>query len=559
MKEKRNLLVVAFIMLALVLSCAGEETADLIISGGPIYTMDAKNPRVEAVAMRGDRIVYAGTSAGARAFEDEATIVLDIGGRAAYPGFVDAHAHLIGLGKSLSQLSLVGTRSSEEIRAMVIDKQSSLAGGLWIQGRGWDQNDWSEKEFPTWRDLQGTEANPICLRRVDGHAAWVNRKALELCGITRNSAEPAGGRIIRDENGDPTGVFIDDAIDLISDHIADPTLQEKITWAKLAIQECNRYGLVGVHDAGIHALDLAAYIKLHGTGELTMRIHAMVDADSAEFLMRHLRKGRSELAGGQIIVGAVKMYVDGALGSRGAALLEPYDDDPLNKGLLVTPPDSLYKLARLALEHGFQACTHAIGDAGVRATLDAYEKALRDYARGDHRFRIEHAQVVSPQDIPRFAALGVIPSMQPTHATSDMYWAQDRVGAERIRGAYAWRTFIEQGCRIPCGSDFPAEGVNPLWGIYAAVTRMDKDGWPEGGWRPDERMTMQEAIEGFTINAAFASFSEKRCGSIEAGKFADITILDKDLFDIPPREILNTRVVYTIVGGKVVYSNPASH
>jgi predicted amidohydrolase YtcJ len=253
------------------------------------------------------------------------------------------------------------------------------------------------------------------------------------------------------------------------------------------------------------------------------------------------------------------MYADGALGSRGAALLDPYSDDPQNSGLLVTAADSLYQLAKLALENDFQACTHAIGDAGNRAILDAYEKALKEHPADDHRFRIEHAQIVSLSDIPRFKELGVIPSMQPTHATSDMYWAEDRVGPDRLKGAYAWRAFIEQGCRIPCGSDFPVEGANPLWGIYAAVTRMDKEGWPDDGWYKKQRMTMQEAIEGFTINAAHAAFLENETGSIEVGKLADITILDKDLFDIKPVEILSTRAVYTIVGGKIVYSISSSH
>lgn len=540
------------------LSCTGREAADFIITGGPVYTMDEEMPTAQAVAIRADRIVFVGSQDEARSLEDEGTVVIDIEGKAAYPGFVDAHAHLIGLGRFLSQLNLMDTRSADEVRRLVIEYQASLPPGQWIKGRGWDQNDWEVKEFPTWRDLNGTEGNPVYLRRIDGHAAWVNQKALELCGITRETAAPEGGRIIRDANGDATGVFIDDAIDLITDRMPDTSLDEKIAWARLAVRECNKYGLVGVHDAGINALDLAAYEKLYEQGEMTMRIYAMVDADSTDFLMRMMREGPSEFAGGQVIVRAVKMYADGALGSRGAALLEPYSDEPQNSGLLVTSADSLYRLASMAIQNGFQACTHAIGDAGNRTVLDAYERALKEHPKDNHRFRIEHAQVVSLEDIPRFAALGVIPSMQPTHATSDMYWAEDRVGPHRIKGAYAWRTFIQQGCRIPCGSDFPVEGANPLWGIYAAVTRMDKEGLPGGGWSPEQCMTMQEAVEGFTIQAAFAAFLENRTGSIETGKLADITILDRDLFEIEPTEILNARVVYTIVGGKIVYASSPS-
>jgi predicted amidohydrolase YtcJ len=549
---------IVVVLLAGGLSCGNHQVADFIITGGPIYTMEAERPWVEAVAIQGSRIIFTGSQQDARRYENDKTEVIDIAGSAAYPGFVDAHAHLISLGRSLSQLSLVGTNSAEEVRRLVVDKQGSEPSGRWIKGRGWDQNDWEVKEFPTWRDLKGTEANPVYLRRVDGHAAWVNQKALEICAITRGTESPAGGRIIKDAEGNPTGVFIDDAIDLITDHIADATLDEKTTWARLAMRECNKYGLVGVHDAGIHALDLATYEKLQARGELTMRIYAMVDADSSEFLLRRLQEGPYESAGKQIIVRAVKLFADGALGSRGAALLEAYSDDAENTGLLVTPADSLYRLAKMALANDFQACTHAIGDAGNRAILDAYERALQEHPAGDHRFRIEHAQVVSIQDIPRFNELGVIPSMQPTHCTSDMYWAEDRVGAERIQGAYAWRTFIEQGCRIPCGSDFPVEGVNPLWGIYAAVTRMDKEGWPAAGWYPRQCMTMQEAVAGFTINAAYASFLENETGSIETGKLADITILDKDLFEIAPAEILDARVVYTMVGGKIVYSSTSS-
>jgi predicted amidohydrolase YtcJ len=545
----------AFLMCA-VCSCAEQEKADLILTGGAVYTMNEKTPEAEAVAIRRDRILFVGAQEEARSFADENTVVIDISGMAAYPGFVDAHAHLISLGRSLSQLDLVGTGSAEEVRRRVMDEQASMSAGEWIRGRGWDQNDWEVREFPTWKQLNGTEANPVYLRRVDGHAVWVNQTALDLCGITKRTADPTGGRIVKDADGNPTGVFIDDAIDLVTVHMPDPSLEEKIAWAKRAVEECNRRGLVGMHDAGIHALDLSAYETLHERGDLTLRIYAMADADSADFLRRMLDRGPSRFAGGRVIVRSIKMYADGALGSRGAALLEPYSDDPGNRGLFVTTEDSLYRVARAALEHDFQVCTHAIGDAANRLVLDAYERALKEHPKNDHRFRIEHAQVVSRQDIPRFAALGVIPSMQPTHATSDMYWAEDRVGSERIKGAYAWRTFIDQGCRIPCGSDFPVEGVDPLWGIYAAVTRRDREGAPDGGWYPGQCMTVREAVAGFTIHAAYAAFMEDETGSIEKGKLADITVLDGDLFRMEPERIQDARTMYTIVGGKVVYSNP---
>ncbi|NIO29111.1 MAG: amidohydrolase family protein [Candidatus Latescibacteria bacterium] len=536
--------------------CARIPHADLIISGGRIHTMNPKNPIAEAVAIQGDRIVYVGSGEGARKYEDEITIVINLDGKTAYPGFVDAHAHLMSLGKSLAELNFVGTGSSEEIRKMVLEKQQAVPKGSWIRGRGWDQNDWPVEEFPTWRDLSGTEENLVYLRRVDGHAAWVNKTVLDHYGITRETEDPPGGRIIRDENGDPTGVFIDDAKDLITAHIPEPTIDEKTAWAKAAILECNRYGMVGMHDAGIHKTDLQVYENLHGSGQLSLRIYAMADGDSIDFVKERFALGPSAPVGGYVSLRAVKLYADGALGSRGAAMLEPYSDDPRNTGLILTAPDSLYEMSRLALDAGFQVCTHAIGDAGNRVILDAYERALKEHRSGDHRLRVEHAQVVSLEDIPRSAQLGIIPVMQPTHATSDMYWAEDRLGPERIKGAYAWRKFLDSGCKIPCGSDFPVEGVNPLWGIYAAVTRQDHDGWPEGGWYPGERMTIEEAVRGFTIDAAFAAFAEKETGSIEVGKLADLTVLDKDLFEISPKEILNARVIYTIVGGSVVYSAP---
>ncbi len=545
-----------FVMTLMLLDCCTTiSPADLIIRGGRIYTMDPGNPKVEAVAIRGERIVYAGMESGVARFKDSKTRIIDLDGNVAYPGLVDAHAHLMGLGRLLSELNFVGTTSAEEIRRMVLEKQTEVPEGKWVSGRGWDQNDWTVKRFPSWRDLSGTEANPVCLRRVDGHAIWVNRTALDICGVTSETADPIGGRIVRDdENGEPTGVFVDEARELIWDHMPKSTREEKRAWAIAAMRECNSYGLVGIHDASTDSVDLEIYKSLHEAGKLSLRIYTMLSADSIDFVKRRMAAGRGKIAGGYVTVRALKLFADGALGSRGAALLEPYSDDTGNTGLLVNTPEYLYEMTKLALDHGFQVCTHAIGDAANRIVLNAYEKALDEHRLEDHRFRIEHAQVVSLDDIPRFAELCVIPSMQPTHATSDMYWAEDRVGPERIRGAYAWRKFMGLGCQIPCGSDFPVESANPLWGVYAAVTRQDHEGWPEGGWYPDECMTIEEALKGFTIHAAFAAFAEKETGSIEVGKLADITILDRDLQSIPHREILNTRAVYTIVGGKVVYS-----
>ncbi len=540
--------------LCLAMPAAGETIyADLIITGGRVYTLNSSQRVAQAVAVKDRHIIYVGDAAGVAPYRGLNTTTLDLGSKVLLPGFIDAHGHLLSLGRSLAELNLAGTLSAEQIRQMVQERQKSVSAGTWICGRGWDQNDWEKKDFPTWQDLAGTEANPVYLRRVDGHAAWVNRAALDLAGINRDSADPPGGRILRDPQGHPTGVLVDNAIELVRPLIPQPTPAQRREWAKTALLECHCYGLTGVHDAGVDEQTLAIYQELQSAGELTLRIYALLDDADSTFLDAQLKKGPQVLEE-HLVVRAVKLYADGALGSRGAALLEPYSDDPGNCGLLVNSPDYLYRRAKQALESGFQVCTHAIGDAGNRAALDAYERALRDKLLKDHRLRIEHGQVIAPEDFARFAGLGIIASMQPTHATSDIPWAEERLGAERIRGAYAWRNLLDQGCRLALGSDFPIESPNPLWGIYAAVTRQDQQGNPAGGWHPEERLTVEEAVKGFTIDAAYAEFAENTKGTIEVGKLADFAVLDRDIFDIPARGILQTKVAYTIVGGKIVYA-----
>lgn len=534
--------------------CAAEPPADLILTGGRIYTMNPGESRVEAVAVVGDRIVFAGGRDGVLARKGSNTQVLELDGMTVLPGLVDAHAHLPGLGRMLRELRVTGTSSAAEIRDMVMTRQQEIEPGEWITGRGWDQNDWEVQAFPTWENLRGTEGNPVYLRRVDGHAIWVNRKALEICGVTRDTVEPEGGRIMRDANGNPTGVFVDRAMDLISRKIPSPSAEERMNRIRVALAECRRFGLTGVHDAEATEEYLRIYRTLLDRDELTLRVYAILDSDSTRFVREKLTEGPWSDPRHFVSVRAIKVYADGALGSRGAVLLEPYSDEPSHQGLFQNPRASIEHWVELGLASGFQVCTHAIGDGGNRLILDVYEAALDRRPVDDHRFRVEHAQVISLDDIPRFAEMGVIASMQPTHATSDMYWAEDRVGPERIRGAYAWRKLIDSGAVIVCGSDFPVESANPLWGIYAAVARQDHLGWPKGGWYPRERMTVYEAVEGFTVMAAFASFEEHLKGSIEVGKLADFTIVDRDLFEIAPREILEATVRHTIVGGKLVYT-----
>jgi predicted amidohydrolase YtcJ len=535
-------------------SACSQEKADVVFYGGTIYTLADEAPTVEALAVTGGVITCAGPMAEVEKCAGPATRRVDLGGGVMFPGLVDAHAHLRSLGRYLAQLKLETAASPAEIRDKVAVAAQSSPPGSWIQGRGWDQNDWEVKVFPTWREFEGAGDNPVYLRRVDGHAAWVNRAALDLCKINRDTPDPDGGRIVRDDDGAPTGVFIDNAMKLVSDRIPDPTADEIDDWMRSAIRHCNSLGLVGIHDAGIDAGDLASLGRLHERGELTFYVYCMLSTDGEDLAWaeEQVRGGPRVEADGKVRVRAIKMYADGALGSRGAAMLTPYSDDAGNKGLLVDPPEELERLTLLAAEHGFQACTHAIGDRGNRVILDVYEKALES-AGADPRFRIEHAQIVSLEDIPRFNDLGVIPAMQPTHCTSDMYWAEDRVGPERIEGAYAWRRYLDDGNVIPCGSDFPVEGADPLAGIYAAVTRQDAKGWPQGGWFPGQRMTMEEALRGFTSWAAFAGFDEDGAGTIEVSKRADFTVLDRDLMSIDAGDVLGTRVVMTVVAGEIVY------
>ncbi|MCH9032469.1 MAG: amidohydrolase [candidate division Zixibacteria bacterium] len=547
-----------------VLGCSNNNGhgPDLIVVGAVVRTMVATEngdqPTAEAVAVTDGIITAVGSRDDLVSSAGNNTRIIELDSGVVLPGLIDSHCHILNLGRFLERINLLGTKSAGDVRRKILsqlDKTSLLA---WIRGRGWDQNDWETKTFPSWKDLAGTESNPVYLTRVDGHAIWVNKTALEIAKITAETPDPPGGRIVRDSNGEPTGIFIDNAIELISKHIEAESFEHQLKMAKLAIKECNRFGLVGVHDCGLDSLGIEVYRTLQSSGKLDLRVYGMLDGSDSALIESWFSVGPSIDSSGLFSIRTIKIYADGALGSRGAALLAPYDDDPENSGLLLTAPESIEDITVSALENGFQVAIHAIGDRGCRTALDAYETAFASahYNNSSNsRFRIEHAQVIALEDIPRFAQLGVIPAMQPTHCTSDMYWAEDRVGSERIQGAYAWRKLINAGSIIPLGSDFPVESVNPLWGIYAAVTRQDHEGWPEGGWYAQEKLTIEEAVRGFTLDAAFAEFAEDTRGSIEIGKRADFTILNRDIFEIEHSEILNTLVSYTIVGGRIVYES----
>ena len=533
---------------------AGAVPADLILHNAIVHTLDPAAPRARALAARDGRIVFVGDDDGALALRGDGTRVLDLAGATVLPGLIDAHAHFLGLGKTLQSLDLVGTTSIEQVRERVQAACEGTVPGAWIYGRGWDQNDWSEARFPTADELPDCGDRPVYLARVDGHAYWVNRAALARAGIDASTPDPEGGRIERDASGEPTGVLLDRAADLVREAVPDPAPQILRDRALLAQEACLRVGLTGVVDAGIDREGINAYHALAKEGQLRIRVYAMLDTEDPELLDAYLAgPPQVGLYDDHLTLRAVKLYADGALGSRGAALLADYSDDPGNAGLLVTDPARLEEVTRRALSAGWQVATHAIGDRANRTTLDAYERALATLPGGEYRLRIEHAQVVASEDIPRFVQMGVIPSMQPTHATSDMPWAGERLGAGRLAGAYAWRSFLNAGARLPLGSDFPVESPDPLWGIYAAVTRQDHAGEPRDGWLPGQRLTATEAVRGFTLDAAHASFEEDIKGSLVVGKLADAVVLSADPFAVTPAELLEIQVRMTVVGGEVVY------
>jgi predicted amidohydrolase YtcJ len=533
---------------------AQQAPADLVVTNGRIYTADAARPVVDAMAIRAGRIVFVGDRAGAKALTGAQTQVLDLEGQTVIPGMTDAHAHVLGLGQALGNVDLVGTTSYEAVIARVVARAKATPKGEWIIGRGWDQNDWGDTRWPSHEALsRAVPDHPVYLERVDGHAALANVMAMQRAGLTRASKDPSGGQIVRDARGEPMGVLVDNAQGLVERSIPAATRAQTKAMIAAAITEMHRWGLTGVHDAGASAQTLELYEELGREGALDLRLYAMI-SDHAPTLEAWFRRGpQSGLFDGRLWVRSIKLYQDGALGSRGAALLEPYSDDAATSGLLVSAPAHIREVADRALVAGFQVNTHAIGDRGNRLVLDAYQAALAARPTADHRFRVEHAQILHSDDIPRFAALGVIPSMQASHQTSDMYWAGNRLGETRLRGAYAWRSLLETGTIIPNGSDFPVEYVDPLISFKASVARQDAKGWPVGGWFPEQRMTREEALKSMTIWPAYAAFQERELGSLTPGKHADFVVLDQDLLRIPDAMLSQVRVRSTWFAGRKVY------
>lgn len=531
--------------------------ADLVVTNARIYTVDDARPVVAAMAVRDGKVLFTGSVREAMALRGAGARVVDLEGRVVIPGMVDAHAHLLGLGQSLRNVNLVGAKSLDEVIARVVERAKGQPAGAWILGRGWDQNDWGDTRFPTHDALsRALPNNPVWLTRVDGHAGFGNAAAMRAAGVTAASVDPSGGKIERTPTREPTGVFIDNAKAFVERSIPAPTREDTRRAISAAIAESQRWGLVGLHDAGESRATVDLLEEMARAGDLPFRLYVMVADDSAAIAHFLARGPQSALYDNHLWIRAFKLYADGALGSRGAALLEPYSDDPNNRGLLLSAPAHLQEVASRALRAGFQVNTHAIGDRGNRVVLDAYDAALKTNPTADHRFRVEHAQILNHDDIPRFAELGVIPSMQAVHQTSDMYWAGSRLGLGRLLGAYAWRSLLNTGVVVPNGSDFPVEAVNPLLSFHSAVSRQDAENWPAAGWMPEERMTRDEALKSITIWPAYAGFQEAMMGSLAPGKLADFVVLDRDIMTVPERDILGTSVLATYIGGKAVYERP---
>ena len=553
-------------------SCNPHNSADLVIRGGKIYTVNEENQVAEAVAVEGNKITFVGSMADAEKFIGDKTKVIDLQGRILTPGFIEGHGHLMGVGYDELELDLSQIQSYDEIIDKVREAVSKASPGEWILGRGWHQEKWKVKPdgmvkgFPVHKKLSEVSPNnPVFLRHASGHAAMANAKAMEVAGVNQlsieknNREEGEGGEVVRDALGNPTGLFNERAMDLIDEYVPASTPERAAHALELAIKACKRNGITSFQDAGATRQDIDLFHQFKQEKKLGVRIYAMVTGRDRDLVYEWLKRGPEIDSTTILTIRAIKLNCDGALGSRGAWLLEPYTDRPDFSGMATLSMDTVMKTSREALRHGFQVCSHAIGDRANREILDRYEIAFKENPAQsrDHRFRIEHAQHLHPNDIPRFAKLGVIPAMQAIHMSSDRPWAIERLGEQRIKeGAYMWQDLLKSGARIVNGTDAPVESLNPIPSFYASVTRKTLEGLPDGGYEPGQKMTREQALRSYTLDAAFGAFEEKSKGSIEPGKLADFTVFTNDLMAIPENDILQTEVSMTILGGKVVYQAP---
>ena len=564
--QKTSLVV---LVLCILCACTKKQSTDMVILGGKIYTASEKSRTVEAIAVKGNKIVFTGTEKEARGLLGEQTTVVDLEGKTLTPGFIEGHGHLMGVGYNEMNLDLMNVKSYDEMIELVRKAASQAAPGQWIVGRGWHQDKWEVKPdkmvkgFPLHQKLsEVTPNNPVFLRHASGHAGFANARAMEIAGVNQLSTEKLrideseGGEVLRDALGNPTGLFNERAMNLIDRHIPQDTKETDRQALDLALKACIRNGITSFHDAGVTREHIDLFHEFKNEGKLSVRLYVMVTGRDRDLVYEWLNRGPEIDTAYWLTIRSIKLNCDGALGSRGAWLLEPYSDRKDFSGLATISMDTVLKTSREALKHGFQVCSHAIGDRANREVLDRYETAIRDNPSQsvDHRFRIEHAQHLSQSDIPRFAKLGVIPAMQAIHMSSDRPWAIERLGEKRIvEGAYMWQALLRSGARIVNGTDAPVEPLNPIPSFYASISRKTLKGDPPGGYEPDQKMTRDQALKSYTLDAAYGAFEENIKGSIEEGKLADFTVFSKDIMTIPEEEILSTEVSMVIIGGKVAY------
>ncbi|WP_426336480.1 amidohydrolase [Pseudoduganella sp. R-31] len=543
-------------LLAAALLAATAASAGTMIENANGYTLNAKGKLLRFQALAFDdsgKLVAVGSkhevAAKAKGFKR-----IDLQGKTVLPGLIDAHGHVFGLGEVATSADLYSPPSLQAAQASVARFAQANPQRKWVIGKGWNQETWKLGRFPNVAELDAVVSDrPAAMERIDGHAMWVNSKALEAAGITKDTKDPEGGKIERDANGNASGILVDTAMEFVYKVLPKPSEAEARAMLDGALGILSSVGLTSVHDAGIDAGADRLFREYADQGKLTTRVYAMIGDVGPDFEQLSKNGPLPSYADGHYALAAVKLYSDGALGSRGAALVHPYSDAPYTRGLLFNSDAAIRAKMEKAMKAGYQVNVHAIGDAGNKQILDSFAQLGKQYPLAAKRHRIEHAQVVQPADIPRFKQLAIVPSMQPTHATSDQNMAEQRVGPERIKGAYAWRTFLKQGSRIACGSDFPIESPNPLQGIHAAVTRQDMQGMPNGGWHKEQAMTLAEALRCFTLDAAWAAHQEQSVGSLERGKWADFIVTDRDLFQVPAEDIGKVGVLQTWVGGKQVF------
>jgi predicted amidohydrolase YtcJ len=560
----------AFLILLCAFGCGPSKApADLVIHGGKIYTVNGQQPQVEAVVVTNGKIEFAGNEAEAREYIGEKTEVIDLAGKTMTPGFIEGHGHIMGVGYNELNLDLASVKNYNELVERVREAASKAKPGQWILGRGWHQEKWDQKPdklvkgFQTHKLLsEASPNNPVFLRHASGHAAQANAKAMEIAGLNPLSIEQLqqnlsqqGGEVILDELGNPTGIFNERAMSLVARHIPEDTEETNAQALELAIKACWRNGITSFHDAGAGREDIDLFKKFKAENKLGVRLYVMLTGFDRELVYEWFKKGPEIDKENLLTIRSVKLNCDGALGSRGAWLLESYSDRPNFFGMATYSMDTVLKISHEALKSGFQVCSHAIGDRANQEILNRYEQAMKENPDvKDHRFRIEHAQHLHPSDIPRFGQLGVIPAMQAIHMSSDRPWAIERLGEKRIKeGAYMWQSLLKSGARIVNGTDAPVEPLNPIPCFYASFTRKTLKGEPEGGYEPEEKMTREQALKSYTIDAAYGAFEENIKGSIEAGKLADFAIFSKNIMEVEEMEVLTSEVEMTIVGGRVVY------